>query len=258
MAKKRVLLTGAFGEIGAIIREALSARYDFALVSRRQRSTPNAHKLDVAADYDGLRRLMAGRDAVVHLAFVPPEGERSCTNEMMARNIYQAALETEPRPRVIVASSIHAVGGYLDWQAEPYASIASRDYDKLGKMPDPITVEHPLQPNGVYGAIKGYIELLGRFYGTQGLQVLAIRFGGVRGDDRVVDEVGYHALWLSRRDCVQVIRRALDAEIPQGFSVVFAVSGNKSRVHDLSCARRILGFEPQDDSDDFLKRYGQV
>lgn len=258
MARKRVLLTGAFGEMGSILREDLSEQYDFALVSRRERSAPNALKLDVAADYEGLRRAMAGQDAVLHLAFVPPEGERSCTNEMMAKNIYQAALETEPRPRVIVASSIHAVGGYLNWQAEPYALIARKEHGKLDKMPAPITVEQPLLPNGVYGAIKGYVELLGRYYATQGLHVLAIRFGGVRGDDRFVDEVGYHAFWLSRRDCMQLLRRALDAQIPPGFSVVFGVSNNTCRVHDLSSAKRVLGFEPEDDSDELLGEHGDL
>ena len=62
------------------------------------------------------------------------------------------------------------------------------------------------------------------------------------------EEIGYHTLWLSRRDCALLITRAIKADLSENFTVVFAVSNNKYRIHDLSSAKRILGFEPQDDS----------
>lgn len=91
---------------------------------------------------------------------------------------------------------------------------------------------------------------------------------------------GYHAFWLSHRDCVQMIGRAIEARLsnrqpgpaparqcsasPSGndslasalmppltggrFVLVFAVSDNRYRVHDLTTAREVLGFSPKDNS----------
>ncbi len=56
--------------------------------------------------------------------------------------------------------------------------------------------------------------------------------------------------FLSRRDCAQVVSRAIEADLDASFNVVFAVSRNKWRVHDISGAKRILGFEPEDGAED--------
>jgi uronate dehydrogenase len=116
-------------------------------------------------------------------------------------------------------------------------------------MPGIITIEHPLRPNGLYGAMKGYLELMGTYYASRGLEVVTIRFGGVRLDDRMVDEPGYHSIWLSRRDCGRIIFMALDAKLAEPYVAVFAVSNNRHRVHDLTSSRRSLGFEPVDSAE---------
>ena len=247
MARK-VLVTGATGTIGTIVAEDLAGRYDFTFLSRRRIPRPGFRRLDVARDYAALEELVAEQDAVLHLAYVE-ENETSVENVMMAKNVCRAALAAEEPPRVILASSIHAVGGHVDWGAEPYASVARREYDGIESMPEMITPAHRLRPNGLYGALKGYIELLGEYYASEGLEVVVIRFGGVRADDSQPDEPGYHAFWLSRRDCAHIIERAIEAELPRNFCVVFGVSKNKYRVHDISTAREMLGYEPRDDAE---------
>lgn len=227
--KKKILVTGATGTVGTIVREDLASSYNFTLLSRRDVGEPNFLQIDVENDYDALKDAMAGKDAVVHLAYVE-EDETTIVNLSMAKNVYRAALETRPHPRLVMASSIHAVGGYLDW-------------DKKQKM---ITDDHSLFPNGLYGALKCYIETLGRFYASRGLEVVVIRFGGVRTDDRMVDEPGYQSFWLSRRDCAHIVSRAIEADIPRKFVRVFAVSNNAHKVHDISSARELLGYNPQD------------
>ena len=83
------------------------------------------------------------------------------------------------------------------------------------------------------------------FYASRGLEVVVIRFGGVRIDDRMVDETGYRSFWLSRKDCAHMVNRAIEADIPQKFVRVFAVSDNPGRIHDISSAKKLLGYKPQ-------------
>ena len=244
---KKVLITGAAGTIGTILREDLASKYDLTLVDVRPCHEVGFRRVDVAADYHRLRRIVAGHDTLVHLAYLP-ENETGCANELMTKNVFRAALEAVPHPRVILASSIHVVGGHVDWQEEPYRRIARMPCLPPAKPPRVITTAHRLLPNSVYGATKAYAELLGAVYAKRGLEVVVIRFGGVRCDNHMPDEVGYHAFWLSRRDCAKVVSRAIDADLADNFSVLFAVSNNRFRIHDLSSAKELIGFEPEDDS----------
>ena len=249
--RRRVLVTGATGTIGGIVAEDLADRWEMTLLSRRRIRRPGFRRLDVAHDYDRLAKLVAEHDAVVHLAYVE-EDEETVDNFAMVKNVCRAASEAPKRPRLVLASSIHAVGGWLDWGSEPFASIARGDCSGLSSRPAPITTEKPLRPNGVYGALKGYIEILGRQYSERGLEVVAIRFGGVRGDDSFPDEAGYHAFFLSRRDCTQVVSRAVEARLGQNWNLVFAVSRNELRVHDISSAMRLIGYDPEDSAEEVM------
>lgn len=244
----KVLVTGAAGVLGTIITEDLGSDYALTRLDVNDIDSSGGHRVDVAREYVALRDLMVGHCAVLHMAYVE-EDETACENVLMAKNVFRAAMATRPHPRVILASSVHAVGGHLNWDEEPYSFIAKKEYDRLKNSPPRITTGHVLLPNGLYGAMKGYLELMGAYYASCGLEVVVIRFGGVRPDDRMADEAGYHAIWLSRRDCGQMIRCALEARLSKPYSVVFAVSNNRHRVHDLASAKQILGFEPLDEAE---------
>jgi uronate dehydrogenase len=249
--KRRILVTGATGIIGSIVAEDLADRWEMTLLSRRDIPKPRFRRVDVARDYDKFARLVAEHDAVVHLAYVG-EDEAATTNFAMVKNVCRATLEAPKSPRLVLASSIHVLGGWLDWSAEPLASISRGDCTELTPPSVPLTTDKPLRPNGVYGALKGYIELLGRHYAERGIEVVVIRFGGIRADDSFPDEVGYHALFLGRRDCAQIVRRGVEAPLAERYNVVFAVSQNEWRVHDISEAERILGYDPQDSAEDVM------
>ena len=52
------------------------------------------------------------------------------------------------------------------------------------------------------------------------------------------------AVWLSERDCVQLIEKSLLTNEP--WVLVYGISNNPRRFWDIEHARRVLGYEPQD------------
>ena len=57
-------------------------------------------------------------------------------------------------------------------------------------------------------------------------------------------------MWLSPRDCAQVVRRAIEAEL--GFGVFYAISANGGRHWDISDTMERLGYRPEDDAERHL------
>lgn len=253
----RVLVTGAEGTIGTAVREHLADRYD--LVSLTKEPAPFPSHVANIADLAAIEPAFAGVDAVVHLAASPavetPWEEILPNNLVGTYNVFEAARRAGVG-RVVFASSNHAIGMYeLDGGPGLYELDDPRVYDH--------TVE--VRPDSLYGVSKVYGEALGRFYMERyGMAVICLRIGGVRaGDDPTAEAVlgsspslldlptaevrrqRMRAVWLSRRDCAQLISRSLDAESVR-WAVVYGISDNPRQFWDLSHAREVLGYAPED------------
>jgi len=134
----RVLVTGAFGNIGTSLLDELTSRghdvrtFDVATKANRRRARKYAGKIDtVWGDVrkpEDLGAAVIDRDAIVHLAFVIPhlsvtgiESERQpewarAVNVDGTRNLIAAA-EAQPQPpRLVFASSLHIYGRTQDLQ----------------------------------------------------------------------------------------------------------------------------------------------
>lgn len=256
---RRVLVTGAEGTIGTAVREHLAERYELHALTREPVSFPS-HAADIA-DLDAILPAFAGMDAVVHLAASPavetPWQEILPNNLIGTYNVFEAARRSGVE-RVVFASSNHAIGMYeLDGAPDLYDLDDPRVYDH--------TVE--VRPDSLYGVSKVYGEALGRYYAERhGLAVVCLRIGAVRaGDDPTAPEVlasspalldltteeqrhqRMRAVWLSRRDCGQLISRALDATDVR-WAVVYGISNNPRQFWDISHAREVLGYEPEDEA----------
>jgi hypothetical protein len=285
METGRVLVTGATGYVAQQVLPALQARYETILTdvdSRLSSSTlpttqgawdaagqevEGIHELDlIADDGSGLRALMEGVDAVVHLAFKPPvghdgtggdllgaaqslyEGERD--NIDMAQRIYQAALELGVR-RVVMGSSNQAA----KWYEVPY----------FQGLKQTVSPEDIPKPDNFYGWAKASYELLGFLYacGTLGRQLEVVQLRIVA--PRPIELKGFVgatraryfrdiAAYLSPRDLTQLVERAIDTpdirdEHGVPWLVVYGVSNNDRRFWSLENARRVLGYAPQDNSE---------
>ncbi|MBI2176595.1 NAD(P)-dependent oxidoreductase [Candidatus Woesearchaeota archaeon] len=220
---KRIAITGAKGTIGTMLRKGLT-KYEIIPI--------DLPEVD-ARDYRKLLGVSKGCSAVIHLAWdAKAENFRSGglnpDNILMASNVYRAALEAKV-PKVIMASSVHA-DNFYGWKGPGLLS------------PDRIPV-----PDNPYGASKVFMEALGRYYASKGLEVICIRFGGVNpSDSQKANERDYERIWLSYRDCCSLVSACLDApKIPNNFLIVYGISNNKGKVHDNS---NPVGWRPADGS----------
>jgi nucleoside-diphosphate-sugar epimerase len=231
------LITGAAGRIGSAFRRTLAEEYDFRLIDRRPVEEPGAHEHSVAdlVNLDEARRACEGVDTVLHLAADPsPRATFYDTllplNIQMTYNMFHAAKEQGCR-RLIFASSIHAVNAYpLDYQIHP---------------------NDPVHPGDLYGVTKCFGESLGAYYAArEGLSCIAVRIGAF-GTPEAVFESGdtrLLSLWISHRDLCQLFQRAIEAPDALRFLIVQGVSDNQLKRMDISNAREILGYQPQDNA----------
>jgi nucleoside-diphosphate-sugar epimerase len=252
---RRVLVVGAAGLIGGIVRRHLGRDYELSYLDR-QPAPFVSHVADIRR-LASIRPAFAEIDAVLHLAAA--SSVDSSWDDVLGDNltgtynVFEAAREQGVR-RVVFASSNHVVGMYeTDGAPNIYDLADLRSVDSSS----------PIRPDSLYGASKAFGEALGRLYADRyGMDVVCLRIGIVREDDDparadagrpfstlpmlTADESRHRlrATWLSHRDCAQLIRRALEA--PVHWAVVYGVSDNPRRIWDLQGARDLLGFDPED------------
>lgn len=225
-ARPTVLVTGAAGGVAGYLLPGLRSAYTLRLTDRRP--FPDAVVGDLC-DADFARRVCGGVDAVVHLAADAdpdqPWQRLRGPNADAVVNLLDAAAAAGV-PRVVLASSLHAVGGYVD---------AGRA--EVGE-------DAPPYPCCAYGAVKVFAEHMGRLLADQRrLRVVCLRLGGVR--DRPMAR-SWLPGWLSGPDLVRLVTAALTADVWYG--VYHGVSANSARLwrHDRATAE--LGYQPLDDS----------
>lgn len=264
MEKRSVLLTGACGYIASQLRDAFRDRYELTMVDVRSQDRGGAEipGVEIADLIDNDRskyaHLFEAVDAVVHLGYGPSRGleeidrfEAEHDNVRMANNVYRSAFDAGVS-RVVMASSNHAA----DWYE--HALIHSRKKEMIS------TDEVPLSDN-FYGWAKAAYELLGFPYASgafgRKLEVVQVRIGAPRevpgslyegrGMAEFKRDLGAH---FSQRDLVQLFVRAIETPditrtdgVP--WLVVYGISGNTRAFWSLESARRVLGYEPEDDSE---------
>jgi nucleoside-diphosphate-sugar epimerase len=252
-AKAKVLVTGASGLIGQLVINRLGDRYSFSGLSRRPvEDIP--HTSGTITDIGAVRRATQGVDMVLHLAAETQDyddWDKVVASTMGGTlNVFRAAQEAGVK-RIVFASAGSTMLGYQFDPASTYAQLAD---NKLQRMPDDarmILHTDPARPADFYSVGKLFGEHLGRLFSDRyGMSVLVVRVGAVLPDDKptIVRELpGY----LSHRDLVNVLDKALGAPMTRRYDIFHAVSDNARRWRDIDHTRRVLGWEPLDSSDAF-------
>jgi uronate dehydrogenase len=234
LAQQCVVLTGAAGRIGSVLRRALAPLVaELRLSDVASIGELAAGETFIAADLQdaaAIERLSAGADAVIHLGGVPgevPFEELVGPNLRGAFAVYEAA-RRQGVGRVVFASSNHVTGFY--------------------DAGTPLTGAEPPRPDSLYGSTKAFGEALGRLYVDKfGLDVIAVRIGAFESRP---SEPRHRAVWLSHDDAARLFTACLTVPPGLGFHIVYGVSANTGAWWPSAQGDAVLGYHPADDAAD--------
>ncbi|WP_310462494.1 NAD(P)-dependent oxidoreductase [Sphaerotilus sp.] len=231
---KRLLLTGAAGNLGRELWPRLKAYCDTLRLSARGDTLGTAgpgEELAPAdlADKAAVFAALEGVEAVVHMGGVSTEQTWESIldgNIVGMVNLYEAARHHGVK-RIVFASSNHVTGFYRQDEV-----VSPRD---------------PVRPDGFYGLSKCFGENLAQLYWDRfGIETVSVRIGSAFAapkDRRML------ATWMSFDDTERLIVAALTAPVV-GHSIVYGMSDNATTWWDNTPARH-LGYRPQDSSEVF-------
>ena len=251
---KKVLITGAAGRIGTLLRARLRDRYELHSLTHRAADFPS-HVASVA-DLDAIRPAFEGMHAVVHLAVSSNDWDAwqgaLDDNIRGTYNVCEAARQAGVGSLVFTSTN-HVVSGYeIETGPSLYALDDPRGIDERAEV----------RPDSVYGLSKAVGEATCRYYSdVHGLRAYVLRIGWVipADDFRQVnfaleaapplDEAGkrarLRALYLSHHDCAELVAACLEAEHIR-FGIYYGTSNNPRQFQSLANAARDLGWQPLD------------
>lgn len=230
---KRLLLTGAAGNLGRELRPRLKNYCDVLRLSHRSEMGAPApgEEIEIASleDKTQMMHLLKGVDAVVHMGGVSTEQPWEpilAGNIIGAVNLYESA-RLNGTKRIIFASSNHVTGFY--------------------RQDEVISPKSTPKPDGFYGLSKAFGEDLAQLYWDRwGIETVSLRIGSsfeYPKDRRML------ATWMSYDDLERLVVAALTAPIV-GHSIIYGVSDNQTSWWDNTPAKHI-GYKPKDSSDVF-------
>jgi uronate dehydrogenase len=231
---KKIALSGAAGQLGRVLREALLER------GVNLRSAAGSHPLAPLVDgedvmHGDLRdptvvdRLLDGVDVLIHMAGTSVERPLPEIIENNLRGlveVYEGARRHGVR-RIIFASSNHAIGMH---------PVESR-----------LALDCAFRPDGFYGLSKMWGEGLARLYWDKhGIESVCIRIGSCIEKPT---EFRHLSTWLGFGDLLHLIEQSIN--VPDlGFQVVWGVSNNTRSYWDNALAARLL-YRPRQNAEDY-------
>ena len=241
---RKVLVTGMSGLIGGIVgRHLASLGHEIRALNRQPVKGFETVRADMT-DYAAIRPAFDGIDTVVHLAAYLGSDDMSQidVNITGTFNVFRAAGEAGVN-RVIFGSS-----GAIQIAAEKYEPIKSMIEARVDDIPDPrplIVHTDPPWPNNMYGVAKTAGEAMARLYSETHGSAIVVRIGRVRPEDKPANarEAAVH---FSHRDIKQMFEKCVDAPESVKWDVFYGVSDNFTRFRDISHAKEVIGYVPQD------------
>lgn len=230
---RRILLTGAAGGIGSLLRTTLAQPGEVLRLTDIV-PVPNAGDGEDIVVGDLIdpaftNSLCEGVDTIVHMAGNRKESpwERLIgPNVIAVTNLWEAARNAGVK-RIIFGSSNHVVGMY------PAGVV-------LNELAVP-------KPDSRYAVTKILAEGLGSLYADKfGIANFSIRIGTYEDKPTTLRAL---STWISPRDLTSIVRLGLDADYH--CETVFGVSRNTRLWCDNSRAYE-LGYDPLDDAEDYF------
>ena len=230
-----ILITGGLGLIGQSLSRELRGVYRTRSFDLRPSPEADENCVGNITDVDALAEAAADACAIVHLAAIPHDAPFDLLLDTNIRGtycVYEAARRVGV-PRVVFASTNHVTGM---WERDGVF----------------VTPDVPVRPDGLYAVSKAAGEAVARFYADEhGVRSVCIRIGGFSGSE----EFGPgRSLWMTitPRDMAQLVDRSIRSDVL--FAVVNGLSDNPKAQGDLSSARELLDYQPEDRAEDWLER----
>lgn len=254
MKRPCVLVTGATGRLGQLLRRHLAGDFELRAICLNPANLPGIETADLSLVDHRHLRLFEDVDVVVHCAgqASPRAGwaEVQRHNVDATLNVFEAATRAGVG-RVVFMSSNWTMAGY-----------------RFGT--EILSEALPPRPTNPYGVSKVVGERIGRCFADQrGLSVICLRIGYCGGltpqDPRLNKSPWARQKWLSDRDFLQLVDRSIAVK-DLGFAIVNGVSNNAGMRWDLTAGRSLLGYVPVDRLEraaggprlrEFLKRYSR-
>jgi len=233
---KRILFTGAAGNLGQRLREHLHQFADVVRLADLADIGPAGPGEEVVrcdlADRDQVLAMCEGVDAILHFGGVSTEEAFDPimqANILGMANLYEAVHKLGIR-RVVFASTNHTMGMY--------------------KTTDLVDATMPTRPDGYYGVSKVFGESLSRYYWDRfGIETVCIRIGYCWPEATNYRQM---VTWLGLDDLVQLLWRSLLT--PRvGHTITFGISDNPGRWWDDRHSRH-LGYRPVQSSLQFADK----
>lgn len=230
--RQRVLITGAAGRLGGMLRDRLAVPgrvlrlFDTADLGQARAGEDLVR--GSVTDLDAVGAACADVDALVHLAGIAREDswERILDVNVGGTHTVLEAARAAGITRVVLASSNHAVG----FHPPPAAGTLPADLRP--------------RPDSYYGFSKVAMEALGSLYHDRfGMDVVCIRIG-TAADQPIGARSRF--TWLSPDDAGRLFDACLTAPSP-GFRIVWGASANSAGWFSQDAARD-LGYRAEDDA----------
>ncbi|MBS0015922.1 MAG: NAD(P)-dependent oxidoreductase [Arthrospira sp. SH-MAG29] len=228
---RKVLITGAAGQIGRSLRELLAGCYQFRCLDLKPISGADDVIIADITDFQAVSQAMEGVDGVIHLASNPdvqqPWEDVYQGGIAGTYNVFEAARRVGIK-QLIYASSNHVSG----WR------------EVIGESD--ITPEMVVRPDSLYGVGKAFGEALAQFFVDQyGMSIICLRIGSFLpypNSDRSLKT------WCSPRDLAQLVQKSLDHQ-DLGFQIFYGVSHNTNLIWNIDNARQLIDYQPQDNAE---------
>ncbi len=226
MEKKRLLITGATGAVGTLLRPLLRTRYDLVLTGRKHLETHDGETFvpgDIASSAF-VDSITENVDGVLHLAGAVSKElsfEESLDPNYRSVLFLLDACRRKGIDRFIFASSHHIIG----------MLPSSRSWDESA----------PIAPDGFYGLSKAFGEAACAMYAMKfGIRTLVVRIGNA--DEQIVDG-RRERIWISGEDMAALVIEGMEAP-GLSFEIVNGVSRTPDPLLDRRSTRQ-LDYQPR-------------
>ena len=231
---KKLLITGANGGLGSVCRERLPYLAESVRLSARKGLGEAASHEEIVycdlGDKAAVAALVEGCDGIVHMGGQSTEAPWDIirnANIDGVINLYEAARKSSVKPRIIFASSNHAIGFHPQTERLDANSLT--------------------RPDGFYGVSKVFGEAVASmYYDKFGIETASVRIGSC------FPEPKNHRMlstWMSYDDFVQLVERIF--MVPRlGCPIIYGASANAASWWD-NREVAYLGWQPNDNAEQF-------